>query len=432
MNFWVQTILLGAAVGAGMSLATGVQARVRPVEAGPQYLKDMRSIGDVIDDAGKAEVHIFYVHGMRADTSGASKDLIATLRNSDLFKGAKDIPSKYEPLPVGPRPAKANYAGQPIWSCLPNDPHCQLSGREEEAWERSQPFTVTTRIEGAEHTVVVTEVNWWPLLMALKCRFLTAPDSQLSGPHKGQLGLCSTNQAGGDGQDPYFDWVSSSEAKQLIKRGALGGSAAKANGWVKRNIFNWGLADAVIALGPMRQFIRTAIDKAAANAPKSGVQIVVTESLGSFAVMDASREENVEALVKQTRHFYFLANQFALLELGRIEGLDGAADLASRPTDDGSGSALRSFQQAVQRNILTAGGRPAQVVAVSDPSDMLSWHMPGLDGIDVANLYWRFSGGPLNILANPLKAHRGGVTSKRLWKLLLKRTEKPKESPSSP
>ena len=68
------------------------------------------------------------------------------------------------------------------------------------------------------------------------------------------------------------------------------------------------------------------------------------------------------------------------------------------------------------------GVQPAQIVAVSDPSDMLSWHMPGMCYADVANLYWRFSGGPLNLLANPLKAHTGGVTSKRLWKLLLEPT----------
>ena len=434
MNFWVHAILLGAAAGVGMSLGAAVQARVRPVEAGPQYLKDMQSIGDVIQGAG-SEVHIFYIHGMRADRSGASKSLIETLRNSKLLPRATVGTSKYEPLPLGDRPA-ATYAGQPVWACLGGDQQCNLRGREDLAWNRSQPFTLTTTIEGAGRKVIVTEVNWWPLLMALKCRFLAVPDSLLSGPHKDQLRLCSKDQQGSFGpdgkfNDPYFDWLSGAEAERIIKRGAVAGSAAKGNGWVKRNIFNWGLADAVISLGPMRQYIRAAIDNAAAKAPKSGTQIMVTESLGSFVVMDASREPNIRSMIGQTRHFYFLANQFALLELGRIEGLKDGAGPAASPVDDASGSALRSFQEAVRLSNIR-GVRPAQVVAVSDPSDMLSWHMPGICDIDVINLYWRFSGGPLNLLANPLKAHQGGVASKRLWKLLLKRTGNSAQGPKLP
>ena len=446
MNFWIEAALIGAATGVGLGISTGLQARVRPVEAGPQYLKDMRSIGDVISSSGSSEVHIFYVHGMRADASGASQPLIKTLLKSDLLKDARESPSKYEPLPVGDRPAAATYAGTPIWSCLPNDEHCNLSGREEVSWARSQPFTRTTRIEGAGRTVVVTEVNWWPLLMALKCRFLTAPDSLLSGPHKKQLLRCSTNQEGDDEHDPYFDWISRSEAHRIVKRGALAGSAAKANGWVKRNIFNWGLADAVITLGPMRQFVRAAIDKAAAKAPPTATQIVVTESLGSFVVMDASREQNVRSLIQKTRDFYFLANQFALLELARIEGLEGdpdqasksiagvegAADQESKLADETAISPLRSFQEVILSSSQLAAPRPAQIVAVSDPSDMLSWHVPAFCDIDVANLYWRFSGGPLNLLANPLKAHTGGVTSERLWKLLLKTTGNNEDAPQAP
>lgn len=393
--------------------------------------RQMRSIGDVIFEAKghNKMVQILYVHGMRADASDASKYMVESLLASPLLKGATATAGDRQPITLSASPRSATVAGHAVWAFDP--------ATADEAWRRSLPFVIHTRIRGSDPEIIVTEVNWWPLLMALRCRFLVVPDAELAGPHRAQLEICSRDRDGKNGaEDPYFPWIDKAEADRLIASRPGSGGSAKANGFIKRNVFNWGIADAVISLGPMQELLRQSIDKAAelalAEAPAGSRRVLVAESLGSFVAMDSARDApQLAQFIGETRDFYFLANQFALLELGRIEGLipptpqpaaKGVATPATPSAATQRPSPLETLRQLVTgtgANTAVLGAKPAQVVAVSDPSDMLTYNVPQIPNITVSNLYWRFSGGLFKIFANPLKAHRGAVESRRLWRVLL-------------
>jgi hypothetical protein len=195
----------------------------------------------------------------------------------------------------------------------------------------------------------------------------------------------------------------------------------------------------VIALGPMRRFIRAAMNESfvdvQASGPANAERIVVSESLGSFAVLDAMKDPHpgVRSFLERTADLYFFANQFALLELARLDGIgaEGAVGAEEAAIEEApeersvlgvleelgpvrlAANALEAFPAGVEPV------EPRQVIAFSDPSDMLSWRVPKLAGVKVINLYAATSGGPFPLFANPVKAHRGAITSRRVWRLLL-------------
>ena len=64
-----------------------------------------------------------------------------------------------------------------------------------------------------------------------------------------------------------------------------------------------------------------------------------------------------------------------------------------------------------------AVARPAQVIAWSDPSDLLSWHLPAMEGLAITNLYvrntwWHW------IIANPAAAHANYATNKEVLRVM--------------
>lgn len=432
MNLWIYLAGIGALIAMAIGVASAAQAG--NARAGwPNRYSEMRSIGDVIKQSSGKTVHIFYVHGMRADSSGASKTLVQALLKSPLLPGAQAaIPRRHYYL-LDDRPPDATIAGRRIWKCDPADQGC-------EAWTRSMPFLIETEITATDRRIVIHEVNWWPLMLGIKCRFLAVPEADLSGDARRELRLCARDVSRGEAEkndsDPYFPWITSEEAERLIAARPRSGGGAAVNGRIKRDILNWGLADAVIALGPMKRYLHQTMDWAAERAlkhPESDPRhILIAESLGSFIAMDASRDGPTKRLIEHTRDFYFIANQFALLELGRIRNLERPADGAEALSEKDRGEEPSPLELLQRRVATTQHGllaqRPAQVVAINDPSDMLTYDVPRLCDIKVANLYWRFSGGLLRLLANPVKAHRGGVDNPRLWKMLLD----PNDPPDSP
>ena len=417
------TLVIAALALAALLSATAAQASRGPTPGDPVRFDRLVSIGDVLQDAQahRRTVHILYVHGMRADSSGASSAFLDVLAASDLVGTLVRQPATRFRLwePRADEQPPIEFAGSPL-----------TDGDWEKAWRRSIPFVSRTVFASDEgYRVVVDEVNWWPLLMGLRCRALVGPDAGLSGPSD-QLALCRQDQELGDTADPYFPWLGKIGAPPI-------GRGSFANRWVKQNIINWGVGDAVIAAGPMRYYLRKAMD-AAARASLDGSpqaqRILIAESLGSFVAMDAARDRDsaTRKLVEETRHFYFLANQLALLEMARVRKVPFSPELPGQGAADGKaegfageadeGSLASIFREAGSRAGAEGlvGPRPAQIVAISDPSDALTYLVPPLPGVCVSNIQWRFSGGPFGIWANPLKAHRGGITGKRAWTLLLK------------
>lgn len=418
----IALIIFGTVV---LGFGAAASARRGPTDGSPVPFKRLSSIGDVLHDAAEAEgrtVHIVYVHGMRADKWNAAGFFLKALAASPELKGfERKLGHREAQWRNGNGQDPILYAGKPL---LPVD------ATWNEAWKRSSPFIVRTTFANPDKTskfqVVVDEVNWWPLLMGLRCRALVGPDSFLSGAADDQIKLCMKDTTIEEG-DPYYPWLKGDE----VKAPPIGG-AARANRYLKHEIMNWGLADAVIALGPMRHHLRAAMDWAAGRATSDAAdeRILIAESLGSFVAMDAAREKgSTRELVQQTRHLYFLANQFALLEMAHIEGIKvpstGAANLIDGRLPESAPSPLSALDfagTAIPRGTGMVGSPPAQIVAISDPSDALTFLVPCKpNGPKVSNIQARFSGWPFGILAFPVRAHRGGIEGRRIWKHLLAR-----------
>lgn len=421
MRLLFAIIALLAAVSAPQS----GHARDRFIEGGPQRLNETRSLGDLIGRAS-APVHVSFVHGMRAVGPGASAGFRAGLLRR--FGGAASPPVRRF-LALGERPGEARVGATLIW---PTD----------ETWTASRPFVDrhTLRLTGGA-VVVVDEVNWWPLLFPIKCRFLVLPEHDLSGNEDEHLRLCA-------GQGPareaalYHPWLTREELDNALATRPRSGGGARANGALKRQIFNWGLADAVIALGPMRHYLTMTMQHAFAIAVEGSVagsaedHVLIAESLGSFVVLDsigrnasgASDAPSVSAYLDRTSNIYFFANQFALLEFGRIANIPATARATvSAPADSPSppGDSPLAQLQDLARTEGPPGGAPGsnrlQIIALSDPSDLLTYRVPEIRNATVVNIYVRNADSILfGGLANPITAHTGHVANPAVWDVLLR------------
>ncbi len=399
-------------------LATGARAAALRADD-PAALARTRSLGDVISQTQDRPVHVLFVHGMRADRPGLAGPFMEGL-------------CRYGPVRC-PTGAAAPTAAQRRYIDLGTRPPAEVMGmavwRDEAEWGASRPFVDRYRFErpGAP-PVIVDEVNWWPLLMPFRCRILVAPESRLSGVDKAHLDLCRP-------------WLTAAEYAAALKGPSVSGGGAWANAALKRQLMNWGLADAVIALGPTRALIRRAIDEAFAYAAAfdgrgaAGQEfVVVSESLGSFVVLDAAGDRfgdapNAREVVAATSDLYFFANQFALLELGRVSGLPaaaGGAELAPRataPPPEVSPFAVLSqwARPPAARPELALAPRPRQVIAFSDPSDALTYNVPPVPGAIVVNVYDRNEFDWFGLIADPIAAHSGHSRNPAVLKLIFQR-----------
>lgn len=402
-------------------------AGIRPDD--PQTLKRTKSLGDLIAATTQSPVHIVYVHGMRADGAGASAAFRAGLcehvrglasRGDDYSRAER---SYFE---VGPRPP-ATYLDEPIW-------------RSDEEWKGSRPFVdryVFSR-QGAQ-AIVVDEVNWWPLLFPVKCRSLLVPETDLSGADREHLKLCARSDAG------YYPWLTQQELDAALSHKPRSGGGAWANSFIKQQIMNWGFADSVIALGPLRTYFRRAMNLAFDHAScfddkdiEHQEFVVIAESLGSFVVLDAFNNlfedsNSAEQVGLRTMDLYFFSNQFALLELGRIDGVpaqteEGRALAASiggpTPID-----LLKRWAQSGRITAKLAGeARPKQILAFSDPSDILTYRVPKLrdpNGNDIAlvvNLYDRNEWNWFGLFAVPTTAHLGHSRNPAVLRQMFRRS----------
>jgi len=383
------------------------------------------------------------VHGMRATGPGAS-----TVFRQGLCKYVGDgcrlkpgFPTeglRSERFDIGEYPEDATVVDRKIWPT-------------EAAWAASKPFVDRfVYVSSSGRQIVVDEVNWWPLLFPLKCRFLLLPDANLSGADLTDLGFCAK------GDDPFYAWIDPAQLKAIQSSRPVSGGGALINAALKQQIMNWGLSDAVMAVGPLQKYFRRAMnaafDYAAQYDGKSvGEQdfAVISESLGSFVVLDAfatpeasfvsannsikPASSGVHDVLTQTFYLYFFANQFAMLELARIEGLQrtpmamGSAAITSSPLASGSPQAGASLQassssasplralrtwaleksQIPNRPELGRSGKYAQIIAFSDPSDMLTFDVPPIANSKVVNVYDRNSFRWFGLIENPSKAHTG-------------------------
>lgn len=359
-------ILLGT--GLGIASATAAQAKVA---ADPNNAPaSLTSIGDALNAPDHHPVHILYVHGI--DQVGAGDS--ALLRTSvckklnlcaagDWKNAGVEFADKGEFADGAPPPALM-YLGSPVWN-------------NQEEWHAAAPFVVHWEIHLRRHAalLILDEINWWPAVLALKCRHIVASEAYLAGPDRNLINVCSEQASQEpDGLGRFFPWIPAEDAEKLAAvqpRGAL------VNRKLKASLVDWGLSDVLLTTGPMsgilRDGIRQLMAKSAAFDPNaaggagagdapgsynwraqlnSGAKldqefVGVTHSLGGYLLFNVLTTENADATDPQLAAaeaqraaaensaieyifgrmslVYLLANQLEMLEITNLE--EGPANL---------------------------------------------------------------------------------------------------------
>ncbi|MGD1107373.1 MAG: hypothetical protein ABR865_10025 [Terracidiphilus sp.] len=455
-------LILAAAGGAAL-------ARAKVVEDASGSLKNLTSIADALDSADRHPVHILYVHGIDqvgAGDSGKLRDSICTELKlcavSDWKNEGTEYADKGE-FASTVQPPMLAYLGSPVW----NSP---------EEWNAAAPFVVHWVVHLRRHpaVLVVDEINWWPLVLALKCRRVIAIEAHLSGPDKYLLQVCSDRSAQDpDGNGRFYPWITADDAAKLEKirpRGVL------VNRELKAGLVDWGLADVLMAVGPLggilRDGLRQLMAKSAAFDPNEvganpsgsgGIGkydwrshlsrdnaldqefIGVTHSLGSYLLFntlnpefanvpgeslspaDTARktaEENaMRYIFERTSLVYFFANQLEMLEITNLESAPDSSTTAMKsrglapapmvPTSPAANfrtlvNRWKDYQtnfEAVLHPSDEASREKVQVVAWSDPSDVITYRVPRIGDVEVVNLYVKNATRWFGVFESPTKAH---------------------------
>ncbi len=451
-------------------------------QSGGKRLAGTQSIGDVIESAdhtratramsetiGETErlvrsapaVHILYMHGINqmgaGDSSLLRKGICKYLGECTVTSLGRVYADG--PFAVNATPPALTYMQVPIW-------------KTQEDWSASAPFIDRYEIAGNGHApILLDELNWWPLAYPLKCKWLIARDATLTGPSKDQMDACAVpsctlpqgcNQPDLDhpGRYLHYQWILPAEAAELNH---LSRRATFANRSLKNGLMDWGFGDAVMALGPMEEILRAGIRQLLVKSLQSaGVNLqtakaedvgqeffFITHSLGSYlslAALDSdwlgkqgpevslfkitSEEKNAaDYFSAHTAGFYFLANQIELLELARLSASNEPA-VDSCPSTIPATLAPPSIahwrcrrQRYLKQRALAAPG--PQIVAWSDPNDLLSWEVPDIVGVRVVNIQVRNSGFKIPpFLAWPTGAHGNYAKNAGVLRVIFKPSSK--------
>lgn len=410
--------------------------------------KPPTSLADELKRAGNKQLHIFYVHGIGSngpndyDSWALRKAICSFVKDCTTSAGVLDEkPREYadqDEFSLKAQPPALEYLGEPVW-------------RNSEEWRAAAPYVVHWKLErstsSAGQTIYVDEINWWPLVFSLKCRQIVRSDAELVGPSTDRIKVCSKLQH--DPADPErfisFDWIPTEEASgllNLVSRGAL------ANRKLKNGVLDWGFSDAILALGPLRSYLLDGIRQLilkSVSVSMSGTRevsttyradqeyVIVSHSLGSyliFAALDinsvAPGTADVQAaanpfghILERTSLVYFFANQLRLLQLANLDGRSSDANNLANHLE--LWGRLRCDYLKSQANS-TGTCAPPQIIALNDPSDLLTWTVPKLSSVDVSNVVVKNATHWLWLFESPTKAHDNYATNKNAIGQMLKLT----------
>jgi hypothetical protein len=479
----ISILLVITACGASIVCATPARAEI--VEDTSGSLATLLSIGDVLNAPDHHPVHILYVHGINQVGAGDSsllRDSICTrlkLCNVTDWKNAGvEFPDRGE-FADGVNPPTLAYLGSPVW-------------KSADEWHAAAPFVVhwVVHLRGQASVLVVDEINWWPLLLSLKCRRVMAPEAHLAGPDLALLELCSEQNAQApDGLGRFYAWITPEDAAQLEK---LKPQAVWLNRNLKDNLVDWGLTDVLLATGQLDGILRDGIrqlmaksaafdpNQAAATPNASGAEqhynwkaqmqsgktldqefVGVTHSLGSYlffnalnpdarstqqsvepAAMKADENSAMQYIFQRTSLVYFFANQIQLLEITNLESAPqpsaaGSQDLGldAPPAPTAPAENFRAlvnrwkqiqtdFQAALHPGDAAARSK-VQVVAWSDPSDVITFRVPKIGDVDVVNLYVHNAHRWFRLFESPTAAHADYAKNKDVLRVMFSRTTQP-------
>jgi hypothetical protein len=399
------------------------------------------SLGDIIRHTGNDQLRIFYVHGMAADGPGDFDSWSFRRSICRSFKGCystRNCPSakqrcsstagdmeSTEPANEGPyasaTPPNLFYLGYPVWGSDSSTPEAD--------WKAAAPFVIHWQLDtNSGHVIHVDEINWWPLVFALKCRQMVKEDAAAVGPAHKFIDICSGKPTKGNPQGSY-PWITVADAEKLKQ---LPNQGAAVNRYLKNYILDWGFTDAVLSVGPLRSLIldgiRQLVLKSVAMRPDttqgtSSVPpadqeyVIVSHSLGSYLMFaalddnppglqtDSSRANAIQydAILSRTSSVYFFANQLRLLELAN---LDSSSEKNMTSHLEHWGKVRTDYLKSHAAVAQQYPPRP-QITAWNDPSDLLTWTVPDIKNVDVTNvpvhnaIHW------LWLLEGPTSAHDG-------------------------
>ena len=353
-------------------------------------------------------IHLIYVHGVNDvgpnDSAMVRKAICKYVHECTV---TTDPPVYAEgPFALTAPVPNLTYLQQPIWATP-------------EQWHASAPFILRYRISGGGHApIVLDEINWYPLVYPLKCKFLLPGDVKLTGSigSKQQVCMPPANQPDPDSPGRFlaYQWQGN---VPLFTTDLPRQHATLINRALKIEVMDWGFADAVITLGPLREILTAAIrqllvqaitDIVPATSRARGLAVqpavslsddmvpvfFVTHSLGSYLTLTAmdsawlgstptdipgfdmtpAQTQAVDFLARHTVGFYFLANQIGLLELGRIAppapdaqpDCSRAATVAARTSSEPAAAAL-SHYGCMRHNYLSTHAAVPPASAI-DPS----------------------------------------------------------------
>jgi len=462
----------------------GLAAQAKVAADAKNALGTLVSIGDSLNSPDHHPVHVMYVHGI--DQIGAGDSSL--LRNSictrlhlcavsDWKNAGIEYADKGE-FADGAQPPPLDYLGTPVWNNAAE-------------WRASAPFVVhwVVHLRRYPSVLIVDEVNWWPVVLALKCRHIVASEANLAGPDRGLLQVCSQQSAQDpDGLGRFFPWIDADQANRLAAvrpRGAL------INRKLKGSLIDWGLSDVLLTTGPLggilRDGIRQLMAKSAAfdpsesaanageatgrynwraqlNRPSTMDQefIGVTHSLGGYLLFNtlttekpdagdpevssvaaqriAAEDSALQYIFGRMSLIYLFANQLEMLEITNLETAPAkpAAAVLSRglasplPPPINPAANFRSlvnrwqqlqaeFQATIHPND-EAARQKIQVVAWSDPSDVLTWRVPRIGNVDVINLYVQNAPHWFWLFETPTSAHGNYAENKDVLRVMFANT----------
>jgi len=236
-------------------------------------------------------------------------------------------------------PPRLSYLGEPVWSST------QFDGSYVE-WNAAAPFVDHWKlVRTSAPTIYVDEINWWPLVFALKCREMIAKDAALVGPSAKYIDACTALKPDLKHPGRSYLWITPSGAQGLK---AMPGRGARINRSLKNSVLDWGFTDAVSAVGPMRtllldgirQLVLKSVNVAADGSRQDAIGptrnqefVIVSHSLGSYLIFSAlglnlaepdtstmkQWKGQFETILSHTSMVYFFANQLRLLELANLD-----------------------------------------------------------------------------------------------------------------
>jgi len=329
-------------------------------------------------ETGQTQLHILYVHGIGINTSkrnaGTQNFEVSEPFRKSFCKRISCITTNFEgrtyakELDFAPdaAPPPLSYFGEEVWKRDTND------------WRAATPFVDRYKLVSKNGTAIyVDEINWWPLVFSAICRQIIAKEAALVGLDKKHFETCDAKTVEDSIPNRFksYAWISENDVQ---KRQRPWPKPAALNGSLKRDILDWGFADALLAVGPMQDYIVEGIREAvlASVTPAEHQEfVVVSHSLGSYLIFSAfdlesgrqgvtpsDWENRFDKILSQTSHAYFMANQIRLLELADLDNTKHGSLI----THLGRWAHLRS----------DAHQDPPRIIAWSDPDDLLTWLAP--------------------------------------------------------